>query len=242
MCGRKYSKDELNWAEYREVLEIIGPDTPPPADNFQPNYNIAPTHQVPVARAVSGEDGTRRVVLERLQWGLVPLWAKDTKIGYKMINARAETLAEKPSFRTLLAGHRCVIPVSGFYEWQRGLGPSGKDRQAHRVARGDGGTMLLAGLWTHHAGMDLSTYSVITTAATPDFMAVHHRLPMILERGEVSRWLEADWDDAKALARPYSGALDPVPISNAVGKVANNYPELLAPLPPGSGAAQQALL
>ena len=232
MCGRKYAAEELNWAEYRAILDIVGPDDrrAAPDDNFPPNYNIAPTHQVPVVRAGGDGAGDRAATLTRLQWGLVPRWAKDAKIGYKMINARAETLTEKPSFKNLVARHRCVIPVSGFYEWQRGLGPKGKDKQAHKVARADGAPLLLAGLWTRHAGLGLSSYTVITTAATPAFAPLHHRLPMMLERDQLGAWLTGDWDAARALIQPYAGAIVATPVSNDVGKVANNYPALLDPV------------
>ncbi len=181
---------------------------------------------VPVARAIADEAGGVTRTLERLQWGLVPHWAKDAKIGAKMINARGETLTEKPSFKPLLKSRRCVIPVSGFYEWQREAG----SKQAHKVERSDGAPMLFAGLWTVNAALDIQSYTVITTAATSDFEAIHHRMPMILERDQISRWLEADWSDASGLVRTYEGDIAATKISNDVGKVANNHPKLLEPM------------
>ncbi len=219
MCGRKYAKEELNWAEYRDALDILHA---PPNTNFQPNYNIAPTHIVPVCISEMGE---RRLV--PLQWGLVPFWAKDARIGYKMINARSETLEEKPSFRSLLKSRRCVVPISGFYEWKR----EGKAKQAYKIEHADGHTMMLAGLWAENGTLETQTYTVVTTAASDTLKSIHHRMPVILDGKEaLGTWLEGDWKDAKQLTRGYSGELSAVPIDNAVGNVRNNYPELLEPL------------
>ncbi|GAB5483073.1 MAG: SOS response-associated peptidase [Parasphingorhabdus sp.] len=221
MCGRKYASEELTWAEYREILNII-PDQP---SNLAPNYNIAPTHQVLAFRKNAEE-----VRLSPLHWGLVPHWAKDAKKAGSMINARSETLEEKPSFRPLLKSRRCAVLVSGFYEWQRGLGSTGKDKQAHKVERGDGRPMLLAGLWTRNDALNLESYTIVTTAATPDFAALHHRLPAILEPDQLDLWLTGEWDAARDLLTPYAGALNTAAISNAVGNVRNNGPELLKPI------------
>lgn len=231
MCGRKYADEELNWAEYREALSII---SPAPQDNFPPNYNIAPTMNVPVGLSRSDGKGAHTRVLERMRWGLVPHWAKDLKIGAKMINARSETLTEKPSFASLVKSNRCIIPVSGFYEWQRkGTGKSAS-KQAYKITRRDGQPMLFGGLWTTHPGFEINSYSVITTAATAAFEPIHHRLPLILEQDSVDRWLDGEWDDAKNLIHPAEADIAAVRISNDVGNVRNNYPELLNPLPQGS--------
>lgn len=218
MCGRKYAAEELNWAEYREMLNLV---RPAPQTNFQPNYNIAPTHMVPVCYLESGKR-----TLEPLRWGLVPHWAKDPKIGFKMFNARSETLGEKTSFKGLLKDRRCVVPVSGFYEWKR----DGKDKQAYKIAHESGAPMLLAGLWTDNAALDIRSYTVITTAATTAFSPIHNRMPAILAPDTVSAWLDDDWDDAHPLLAPFEGSLSVVPVSNEVGNVRNNYPELLTPL------------
>ena len=231
MCGRKYADEDLNWAEYREALSII---SPAPQDNFPPNYNIAPTMEVPVGFSRSDEKGRRHRVLERMRWGLIPHWAKDQKIGAKMINARSETLAEKPSFAPLIKANRCIIPVSGFYEWQRSGSGKSAAKQAYKIARSDGKPMLFGGLWTAHPGFEIRSYTVITTAATPAFQSIHHRLPLILEQDAVDCWLEGDWDDAKSLIHPVEADISPVKISNDVGNVRNNSPELLNPLPQDS--------
>ncbi|QJB70436.1 SOS response-associated peptidase [Parasphingorhabdus halotolerans] len=216
MCGRKYATEELNWAEYRDALNIL---QAPPATNIEPNYNIAPTHYVPVCVS---ELGKRR--LELLQWGLVLTWAKETKLGYSMFNARAETLGEKPSFRNLLKSRRCVAPVSGFYEWKL----QGSEKQAHKIELANGRIMMMAGLWAQNGDLGISSYTVVTTSSSDSFSAIHHRMPVILDQGEaIDTWMEADWRTAEKLLNPFAGSLSVLPGSNEVGNVRNNYPELL---------------
>lgn len=218
MCGRKFSDEHLTWTEYRNILSIVSP----PPTNFAPNYNIAPTQQVPVCRRT----GHLRS-LDLLHWGLVPHWAKDRKSAAKMINARAETLEEKPSFRGLLNRNRCIVIVSGFYEWHR----KGKSSQPYKVEHDDHRPMLLAGLWTRNTALEIESYCIITTEATESFGAIHHRLPAILDRESIDVWLNDDWSAAKKLTETWSGDLKATPISSAVNKVANNGPSLLDPLP-----------
>lgn len=226
MCGRKYAREELTWDAYRDMLSLV-PSVP--ASNFQPNYNIAPTHEVPVGYADA--EGAHRLALMR--WGLVPHWAKNAKIGAKMINARAETLAEKPSFRPLLKAHRCAIPVSGFYEWKR----DGKAKQAHKIEHASGAPMIMAGLWTESPALGLTSYTVITTAASEAMAPVHHRMPAILDPGlgpgSVDRWMDGTWEEAAPLLAPHPGPLAITPISNQVGNVRNNTPALLEPVSAG---------
>lgn len=219
MCGRKFSHEELTWAEYRDILAIV---QPPPNSNFQPNYNICPTQQVPVCL---NRNGAR--ALELMHWGLVPHWAKDTKYAAKMINARAETLAEKPSFKPLLERHRCIIMVSGFYEWQR----KGETKTPYKVERSDRDPMLLAGLWTHNDRLAIDSYAAITTPAPTTFASIHDRAPAILERKDIGTWLEGDWSEAKNLAVTFQGNLSATKISSLVNSNRNNGPELLAPDP-----------
>jgi len=219
MCGRKFSHEELTWAEYREVLEII---QPAPDTNFQPNYNICPTQKVPVCAFVDGQR-----ILRQMHWGLVPTWAKDTKYAAKMINARSETLTEKPSFRPLLQNNRCIIMVSGFYEWER----SGKQKTPYKVERKDKAPMMLGGLWTHNSVLGMDSYSIITTVAPPEFEHIHHRAPVIIEREQVASWLDGGWERAAPLAQTYAGSISAVEVSSAVNSNRNNDPELLEPVP-----------
>ena len=218
MCGRKFSHEELTWAEYRDILAIV---QPPPNSNFQPNYNICPTQQVPVCVS---RNGTRS--LELMHWGLVPRWARDSKYAARLINARAETLAEKPSFAPLLEKNRCIIMVSGFYEWQR----DGQARTPYKIERSDHQPMLLAGLWTHNDRLDIDSYAVITTAAPASFSPIHDRTPAILEQSGIGAWLENSWEDAEKLTKPYRGDLTATRISSLVNSNRNNGPELLEPI------------
>ena len=218
MCGRKFSHEELTWAEYRDILAIV---EPPPNSNFQPNYNICPTDEVPVC---INRGGRRR--LELLRWGLLPPWAKDTKYAAKMINARAETLEEKPSFSPLLAKNRCIVMVSGFYEWQR----AGRTKTPYKVERADKTPMLLAGLWTRNDRLNINSYAVITTPAPASFAAIHDRTPAILERADIDNWLESDWSKARGLAATFQGSLTTTRISDTVNSNRNNGPALLDPV------------
>lgn len=223
MCGRKFSDESLSWSVYRDQLNLFA-DHPP--SNFAPNYNIAPTHMVPVCLM---EDGNR--VLRALQWGLLPFWAKEKKVGYSMINAKAETLEEKRSFSPLLKSKRCVVPVSGFYEWQR---KSKTDKQAFAISRVDDQPLLLAGLWASNSNLEVETYTVITRAPNEFVAQVHNRMPAILEKDDVDTWLDGEWRDALPLLQREvkNDVLRAYPVSNDVGKVANNYASLIEPVGP----------
>ena len=158
-------------------------------EELQPNYNVAPTTLVYVLRR---KDAKRLV--DAMTWGLVPSWSKDKTRSASMINARSETLAEKPSFRNLLSKYRCVIPIQGFYEWQVLPSDTSKPRkQAHYISRTDNHVMTLAGLWTTWKQPDdslLQTCTIITTEANDKLAKVHHRMPVILERDAVATWLD----------------------------------------------------
>ena len=133
MCGRFTQR--LSWAELHELMDLIGAPL-----NLQPRYNVAPSQNVAVVRATA--NGRR---LSLMRWGLIPSWAKDPAIGHKLINARAETAAEKPSFRTAFRHRRCLIPADGFYEWQR----RGGTRQPWLFRLSNGAPFAFAGLWEH---------------------------------------------------------------------------------------------
>jgi len=220
MCGRKYSKEELTWADYREMLEIIQPSSD---TNFEPNYNICPTQKVPVCTMINGQRQLRS-----MHWGLLPPWAKDTKYAAKMINARAETITEKPSFKSLVKNNRCIIIVSGFYEWRR----TGKQKTPFKVERGDKKPMMLGGLWTQNNNLKMNSYSVITTKAPQGFEHIHHRTPVIIDPNETHIWLEGNWKNAQLIASTYLGKMAMTEISDAVNSNRNNGPELLEPAPP----------
>ena len=157
-------------------------------DELSSNFNVAPTTLVYVLHR---QDVGR--VLDVMSWGLVPSWSKDKTRSASMINARSETLAEKPSFRNLLTKNRCVIPIQGFYEWQVLPSETKKPKkQAHYISRSDGQVMTLAGLWTTWKDTDnslLQTCTIITIEATNKLSEIHHRMPVVLERETIDEWL-----------------------------------------------------
>ena len=200
-----------------EYFETAPPE--PPVTLPLPNFNVAPTQQAPVVL-----DSPRR--FEVMRWGLVPFWAKDPRIGRRTINARAETVAEKPSFRAAFRARRCLVPADGFYEW---TGPRGK-RQPLNIHRADGNPLALAGLWESHDEFG-PTFTIITTAPNAYMSTIHNRMPVVLEPDDWGAWLAADDEDPAwraALLRPAADhVLTGYPVSPAVNSVANNGPHLL---------------
>ena len=157
-------------------------------DELSSNFNVAPTTLVYVLHR---QDVGR--VLDVMSWGLIPSWSKDKTRAASMINARSETLTEKPSFRNLVSEHRCILPIQGFYEWQNLASETKKPKkQAHYITRVDEQPMTLAGLWTIWKQPDsslLRTCTIITTEANETLSPIHHRMPVILERDSVDIWL-----------------------------------------------------
>ena len=157
-------------------------------DELSSSFNVAPTTLVYVLHR---QDVGR--VLDVMSWGLVPSWSKDKTRAASMINARSETLTEKPSFRNLVSEHRCILPIQGFYEWQNLASETKKPKkQAHYITRVDEQPMTLAGLWTIWKQPDsslLRTCTIITTEANEILSPIHHRMPVILERDSVDIWL-----------------------------------------------------
>ena len=202
-----------------------------------PSWNVGPTRRID---GVAELDGAR--VLDRYRWGLVPSWAKDISFGSRTFNARSETAAAKPSFRAAWKSRRLLVPIDGFFEWDRS-GP-GKP-QPHFFTRADGGPLVVAGLfetWHDPAGNPdspgLKTATVLTTDAGPDMEGVHDRMPVILEQGVFDLWLEAEGDELSALGdlcRPApAGTLVPHPFDRSVGSVRNDNPGLIDPVTPES--------
>ncbi|AMV71270.1 SOS response-associated peptidase [Desulfuromonas carbonis] len=197
--------------------------------DFENRYNIAPSQKIP---AIRQNEDQRELFL--LHWGLVPHWAKDVKIGYRMINARAETLTEKPSFREPFHKRRCIIPASGFYEWQQGA----KTRQPYYLFRQDHAPLALAGLWERWEnpatpGVVLESCTIITTAANALMAALHQRMPAILEPEEFGAWLDPRQQgaDLLPLLRPAAaGVLACFPVSTYVNKPGNEGADCVRPL------------
>lgn len=195
--------------------------------DFAPRWNVAPTQTVPVV--VEGPRGVRRI--EPMRWGLVPSWADDLSIGNRMINARSETAATKPSFRAAMRSRRCLVPADGFYEW---TGPAG-DRSPIRIRRRDGGVFAFAGLfevWTK-APEAVETFTILTTGPNELMRPIHDRMPVVLAPSEWSRWLDPDLKDAAAVA-PLLRACPPdgweaAPVSRWVNDPRHDGPECVAP-------------
>jgi putative SOS response-associated peptidase YedK len=203
------------------------------------SFNIAPSQQIAVITETAGGKG-----LDRYKWGLVPHWADDPSIGNKMINARAETIAEKPSFKSLLTRKRCIIPADGFYEWkvakETAAGTAAKKAKKipMHIRLKDGALFGFAGLWTEWKprGSDappLRTCTVITTAANELMQPIHHRMPVILRPEDEADWLNPDNSEAEALVellQPYeSAAMEAYEVSTRVNTPAFNAPECIEP-------------
>ena len=221
MCGRFVLENTPE-----QIMKVYRLSSLP---DLSPRYNVAPGQQIAVVRQHNGGDRE----LAFLQWGLVPPWAKDPAIGYKMINARSETVQEKPSFKQALQARRCIIPVSGFYEWEK----SGRDRIPHYIHLRGGDVMSLAGLWERWKspeGMELQTCTILTTSANSLIKKLHDRMPVILHREEFGLWLHKDIDDVKQLAElfhPYpSDQLAEYVVAKEVNSPGNDSPRLIAPV------------
>lgn len=222
MCGRftlHHSAEEIAERFDAEVLPLL-----------EPRYNIAPTQPVTVVT----QNGARH--LEQFQWGLIPSWAKDPKIGNRMINARAETLAEKPAYRTALVRRRCLIPADGFYEWREADNPAEGGRTPMHFRRRDGALFAFAGLWDEwHSsdGSPLRSCTIITGTPNPLVAPIHDRMPMILREENESAWLDHSLRDPEmlsALLAPYPAELMEVyAVSRRVNAPSVDDPSLLEP-------------
>jgi len=221
MCGRFFVS--MTWEQYRELLSLT---TPAPESNFQPNWNAAPTHDVLICTSPGGE---RR--LEKMRWGLVPVWAKEPP-KFSTINAMREGLEEKATWKNSLNKMRCVAPINGFYEWK---GPKGK-KQPYIIRRKDGAAMLLAGLWAFNDKIDpngIRTFSIITCPANKVMSEIHDRMPVILSEDDLDLWLGPEpWGEAhRALMKPCPDEwLEAYPVSKDVGNVRNNSSDLIDPI------------
>lgn len=234
MCGRFVSSTSVSKLAEQFLVEDVK------VEEHEPNWNVAPTNEI-LAVAASKE-GTRR--LGTFTWGLVPSWAKDPAVGNRMINLRAETVSEKPSFRRTLAKHRCIIPVDGFYEW-KDMG-RGRKKQPFYVRSRDGTVLALAGLleaWKDRSRPEddeddedawLRTCTIITTAPNGLLAPIHDRMPVVLPPDAWDAWLDRDNDDVDTLAAFLKPAPDDLlelyPVATDVNSVQNNGEHLVAPL------------
>ena len=221
MCGR-YSLI----ADIGELQERFGFDGS--ELTHAPRYNVAPTQM-----ALTVTNGSERRG-SYMRWGLIPSWAKSASVGNRMINARAETVAEMPSFRTALQRRRCLVLADGFYEWQG----KGSSRRPMRITMASGEPFAFAGLWDawrDPKGEVVRSCAIITTSANESLSPIHDRMPVILPRELESLWLDHDIQDYAALAgilSPYPNdrALDAYEVSTLVNSPANDTPELVVPV------------
>jgi putative SOS response-associated peptidase YedK len=216
MCGRfTFQPTEAVYARFQLSNRL---------DALTARYNIAPGQMVPVIIANS----PRRIVFMR--WGLIPHWAKDEKTAYKMINARVETLTQRPAFRGLLSHNRALVPACGYYEWQG----EGRDKMPYYIHPQNGQYIAFAGLydtWTKPDGEDLSTFTIITTEANSFMARLHNRMPVVLDRDLETAWLDPELTLAKdvldLLSRSTGLELNAYPVSQLVNKPNNDSPALL---------------
>jgi putative SOS response-associated peptidase YedK len=196
---------------------------------FPARYNVAPNQLVPVIR--QGDDGLNHCVVMR--WGLIPSWAKDTSIGNRIINACCETVAGKPAFRRAVRQSRCIVPASGFYEWQE----EGGKKIPLYIRLKDGSPTFFAGLWElwrSPRGEVVESFTILTTQANGLITSLHDRMPVILQTESTHLWLDretTDPDSLKSLYLPYPADLMEMwPVSPLVNSPRNDFPELIAPL------------
>lgn len=234
MCGRYVSATPPD-----QIAAYF--DTEAPEVLLERSYNVAPTQDV---YAVLADGGVRH--LDAFHWGLVPSWAKDAKIGSRMINARAETLADKGAFKAAFMRRRCIVPADGFYEWRKDPdAPAKAKKQPFFVHRPDGQPYAFAGLWEVWRGPNkdqepLRSLTIITTAANGPMGEVHDRMPVLLDEGAWDTWLDRENEDLDLLGRllvPAPASLIAMhPISTEVNSVRNDGPQLIDPIDPDAPA------
>jgi len=223
MCGRitqQLSPDQIG--------ELYGVQTTPLPPDRKPRYNGAPGQDFSACRVEP--DGARAIA--QLRWGLVPSWARDARTGSRLINARAESVHFKPSFRAAFRLRRCLLPVDGWFEWQ----PSGRGKQPYFLTLKDGSPLSLAALWERwdRGGDPLETFTIITTAASPGLKDIHHRQPAIIDPRWFGNWLDprTPLPALLELARqPHDGPFERRAVSPRVNSVRNDDPDILLPVP-----------
>ncbi len=222
MCGRYTLAVEREQLKLRFGLETTGVE-------LRPRYNVAPGQEMPVVVAKDGRD------LKLMRWGLVSSWARDETVGYKMINARSETVHQKPSFRTPFRERRCLVPADGYYEWRKT--PGLKRKTPVRFILTDGRLFGFAGLWDvwrDPDGHERVTYTILTTGANDLSRPIHHRMPVILRQQDEEVWLDPDVKEPSELLpllMPYpSEAMNAYEVSTVVNSPSHDSPECIAPV------------
>ena len=218
MCGRYTLSTPMD-----DLVEVF--DVPPVNFDHEPRYNIAPTQEAPVVAS-----DRRGIRMGLMRWGLVPSWADDPSIGSRMINARAETLRTKPSFKEAVVARRCLVPADGFYEWVR----EGSGKVPYWIHDPNRKPMSLAGLWERWQGggqEPVYSFTIITVAPNDAVRPLHDRMPAIVPGGERAIWLDKSvrTENALEILRPYEGELAAYAVSTLVNSPANDVPECIEP-------------
>jgi putative SOS response-associated peptidase YedK len=225
MCGRFSLGVDTDRLIGEFGLDIV-------ATEHEPRYNVAPGQDV--LAVVRGPEGLRAGLL---RWGLVPHWAPDSKGGGRLINARSETVATRPSFRDAFRHRRCWVLADGFYEWAPG--PGGR-KQPHFIRRPDGRPFAMAGLWDRwrRGDEEIVSCTILTTSPSDIVAPLHDRMPVILPASERDRWLDpaADPGELRAMLRPDAGPLEAYPVATLVNRTDNDGPEVRAPMAAGPAA------
>lgn len=223
MCGR--FTQMMSWSEVHDLYRHQQPAAPV---SMTPRYNGAPSQDFAACRL---DPAGRRTVV-KLRWGLVPSWARDVRIGSRLINARAETVHSKPSFGAAFRSRRCLVPANGWFEWRK----EGRNKQPYFLALADGSPLSFAGLWECWSGPTnvRETFTIITTASSAELADIYHRQPAIVDPARFDDWL----DPASSLSslldlvrQPYAGPYEKRPIGARVNSVRNNHPDILAAAP-----------
>lgn len=221
MCGR------FAYYETEDIEERFGV-TKRTGLHVGASYNIAPGQVVPVIHGHNGD-----IVVEGMRWGYLPLWAKDEKFGYRMINARDDAVEVKPAWRGGISHGRCLIPANGFYEWKPQEGQ--KVKQPYFIRVHGMPTFAMAGVsnvWLAPDGSEVPTFAIITTAACSAMESIHDRMPVIVSQEEEHSWLAGDTslDEIRSIMRPHEWPLECIPVGRGVNLIGNNEASLIAPL------------
>jgi putative SOS response-associated peptidase YedK len=226
MCGRARLSSDVS-----EIKIAFGIPPERPAPNFAASWNVAPTDPLPVVRF---DPKDHQHSLDVMRWGLIPYWAKDIKIGFSTINARAEEIDTKPAFREAFRQRRCLVPLDNFFEWKK----TAAGKQPYAIGLAGGGLMAMAGLWetwrAPSSGERVRSFAIVTTEPNELCAALHNRMPVVLAPEAWPAWLgeePADEAQLKALLAPYpADGMVSWPVSPRVGNVKNNDPGLVEPI------------
>jgi putative SOS response-associated peptidase YedK len=220
MCGRYTHK--LSWQQIVELYRLTLPDEKP--DTLGPSYNVAPTDVMPIVRPAGNG---RELVMAG--WGLVPFWMKAQALGrqaYATFNARADKIQAAPTFREPFRKRRCLVPATGWYEWQK---IDARTKQPHHF-RPKARPFAFAGVydvWKGDGRAAITSFSIVTTEAATSTAPYHDRMPMVLEESQFEDWMRAPPAEAAKMMKPYDGEIETWPVDAAVGNVRNNRPELM---------------